>query len=130
MNNGYDVLSIDHCYELGSDFQQAWSMTIALQNPSRIVYFRIVESTSFNHVLAALKVLAPRLRMRKSRLIICIDNVPHSGSSPMTDECCAAIGAEAVVQDLMHVVKTAQNGTDNTNEFNTSGKVFFKTWFW
>jgi len=96
---------------------------LTIQINDQVVFFGLVDSTSSAIILKELKVIGDRPRKPGCRVILCIDNMPHSGVTPLIQQLLDAAKAEACTQDLFHVVKKENEGISNTHELNTSGRV-------
>ena len=117
-----DVLSIDHCFDLGSDFGGKWSLTCC-NSIKQVLSMIIVDSTSWDHILRMLTEIGQRPKVRGRRFLLLLDNLPHSGWSDQVEKLVQASGAEGAVQDLFHVYKSADEGLNNTHVYYKSGQV-------
>jgi len=120
----YNVVRIDHSVGSTANFGgmgNNFGLTIRVND--QVVFFSQVESTNSAPVISALKCIGEKPRLPGSRVILCIDNMPHSGCTALNTQLIAACRAEACTQDLFHVVKKMCEGISNTHELYTSGQV-------
>ncbi len=115
-------ISVDHSKTPSANFDtDQYSLTIAINGV--ISHFEIVPSTGHEHIRKALQVIGLREREEGARVILFLDNVPHSGNTPLIQNYMEDARAEAVVQDIFHVVKKANEGLSVTDNFFKSGEV-------
>jgi hypothetical protein len=121
---GLNVISLDHSKTPAANFTGpccAWSLTVYVNG--MIWHFELVETTDKGPVLRVLCFLGSKPKPHGCRVLLTLDNVAHSGDTELLAQYRTACGAEAVVQDLYHVVNQMGAGIDNTDEYFTTGTV-------
>ena len=119
-----NVVRIDHSVGSAANFAGTGNkFGLTIQINDQVVFFSQVESTNSAPVIEALERIGMKSRLPGSRVILCIDNMPHSGCTALNTQLMTACRAEACTQDLFHVVKKEHEGISNTHELYTSGKV-------
>jgi hypothetical protein len=121
---GHYVVSVDHSKTPPKNFSGPdtdWSLTICVNGI--VWHFELVPSTDSSFVLRALEPIGRKYKPPGCRVVLTIDNMAHSGDTPLLEDLKQACGAEAVLQDLFHVVSQMACGVNNKDEYFTSGKV-------
>ena len=122
---GYYVMSVDHSKTPPKNFSgpnTEWSLTICVNGI--VWHFELVPNTGSYFVLRALEPIGRKYKPPGCFIILAIDNMAHSGDTLLLEDLKRASSAEAVVQDLFHVVSQMSIGINNKDEYFTSGRVF------
>lgn len=93
-----NVVRIDHSVGSAANFAGTGNkFGLTIQINDQVVFFSQVESTNSAPVIEALERIGMKSRLPGSRVILCIDNMPHSGCTAlntqlMTDDCLSCRG--------------------------------------
>ena len=120
----FEVIKLDHCGSLGSDFGEKWSLTV-INAARQVLWFSAEKSTDVKAALAFVKnrLDAERRKGRHIRALLAIDNRPHADMTASIQEMLEASGCEKVIQDEFHVVQRASEFLKMTHPSARSGEV-------